>query len=768
MGLFSKESNSKDTKTANGEENNPFIASNRKCTDLLCLIFFMVFWLGMVIIAGVAYSTGQPEKLIYGVDFKGRTCGAKADKSIEVPAYDFTSYKYLLYPRLPEDLFDMALNSEVAVSDPSNLQKFFGVCVKACPDPLNAAGELQYAHAYVDYSAFPDPINTRADADGEEEVEEVAAGSPWHIALNTTNVLYRCLDLGKITSTAFARCVDPCESQNVTTNCGTAEENEFVPCGDKSCSKFIADTWPKCRTAETREEVVKKAAAKSNPIYDQLNSKWQLVGRWIGDIEKSSLPILLCGGILAVVVGFFWLVLLKYCAGLFVWLSILLVVVMLLVGTIYLAYKGELIDASDVTSVLQEAGVGSQAQNINDYINQAGFTEAQDQAHFWAIAAYVFIAVDVAVFLLLIFLCSRIKIAVGIIREASKAVQAMPLLIAFPLIPTASVLLLVIYWVITAAFIASSGKITTETFTDKYASGNETYGLNEYSDNNLMNYMLFYHLFGLLWTNQFLQAVGYMTIAGAVAEYYWTLDKTGIRRLPIARSFYRVCRYHLGSIAFGSLIIAIVQTVRLVLEYVDQKTKKAQDNKLVKVAMMCCKCFLWCFEKILKFLNGNAYIVVAMKGTSFCSSMKDAFSLLLANAARVATVGIISTFLLFLGKLFIVAFSVSCMFLMIYRPPAGMPSFFMGELENVNSPIFPMCITAILSFAVASFFLGVYETSIDTILLCFCEDCKVNKASGTYYMSDELLSFVDGAAKKNAFRHFKDSKGSLQEAENGI
>jgi hypothetical protein len=34
---------------------------------------------------------------------------------------------------------------------------------------------------------------------------------------------------------------------------------------------------------------------------------------------------------------------------------------------------------------------------------------------------------------------------------------------------------------------------------------------------------------------------------------------------PVAASFGRVLRYHLGSLAFGSLIIAIVQLIRIIL-----------------------------------------------------------------------------------------------------------------------------------------------------------------------------------------------------------
>ena len=146
--------------------------------------------------------------------------------------------------------------------------------------------------------------------------------------------------------------------------------------------------------------------------------------------------------------------------------------------------------------------------------------------------------------------------------------------------------------------------------------------------------------------------------------------------------------------------------------------------------------------------------MVAMKGSSFIVAMKDAFTLLLANALRVGTVGIISTFILVLGKLFIVALSCTCMFLFITNPPENLPAF-VGTMEDISSPILPIGVTALLSYGIASFFLGVYECAIDTILLCFCEDCKVNKATGTYYMSDELLTFVDGPAKKNAFRHYK-------------
>jgi len=39
----------------------------------------------------------------------------------------------------------------------------------------------------------------------------------------------------------------------------------------------------------------------------------------------------------------------------------------------------------------------------------------------------------------------------------------------------------------------------------------------------------------------------------------------------------RVCRYHLGSIAFGSLLIAICQLIRIVLEFLDRRLKNSKN-----------------------------------------------------------------------------------------------------------------------------------------------------------------------------------------------
>lgn len=98
-----------------------------------------------------------------------------------------------------------------------------------------------------------------------------------------------------------------------------------------------------------------------------------------------------------------------------------------------------------------------------------------------------------------------------------------------------------------------------------------------------------------------------------------------------------ICRYHIGTLAFGSLIITICRLIRVMIEYIDHKLKK-YDNGFVTAMMCCCKCFFWCLEKFLKFINKNAYIMCAIHGRNFCLSAKDAFNLLMRNLVRVFVV----------------------------------------------------------------------------------------------------------------------------------
>jgi hypothetical protein len=174
-----------------------------------------------------------------------------------------------------------------------------------------------------------------------------------------------------------------------------------------------------------------------------------------------------------------------------------------------------------------------------------------------------------------------------------------------------------------------------------------------FSQDKVLPFMQMYMVFGLFWTWSFILGVWQTTIAGAIATWYWTRDKKSLPKSPVLHAFSHCFSYHLGSIAFGSLIIAIIQFIRYII-YEAQRKLKHTDNQAAKHILACLQCCFMCVEKFMSFINKNAYIEIAVYGYSFCQAAKAAFQLLLRNAFRFVVLDKVTDFLLLLGKLLIV------------------------------------------------------------------------------------------------------------------
>ena len=88
----------------------------------------------------------------------------------------------------------------------------------------------------------------------------------------------------------------------------------------------------------------------------------------------------------------------------------------------------------------------------------------------------------------------------------------------------------------------------------------------------------------LLWGLFFLSALEELVMAGAFSAWYWTFNKKDVPAAPLSLSAWRAFRYHLGTLAFGSLIIAIIRFIRIMIEFVEERLKEySQDNPIVKV-----------------------------------------------------------------------------------------------------------------------------------------------------------------------------------------
>ncbi|XP_044045547.1 choline transporter-like protein 2 isoform X2 [Siniperca chuatsi] len=678
---------------------------NRGCTDILCCILFIVALLGYFAVGILAWSQGDPRKVIYPTDSRGQFCGQAGTPLEKKPL--------LLYFNILKCASPLVL---LEFQCPTTQ-----LCVERCPDRHLTLVKAKLSNK-EDREYYKQYCKEGVDFDKLSPPEILRDGLCPAMLMPSKAFTRRCLPaLGTM-------------------------KGGVVVVGNET-------TFDAGQGVNINATDVLEASKKSNVVVEAR----QVAMRIFEDYTQSWHWILL-GLVIAMVVSLIFIVLLRYLAGIMVWVMIILVILVIGYGIFhcYMEFanlKGE--PGADVT--IRDLGV------------QTDFSVYLQIRQTWLAFMIILAIVEVVIILLLIFLRKRIMIAIALIKEASRAVGYVMSSLFYPLLTFALLAVVIAYWAITAVFLSTSNEQVYKVFNNseceysRQTCDPKTFNISNasaqcpdaeclfafYGGETLYHKYLilfqFYNVFLFFWCANFVTALGQVTLSGAFASYYWAFKKPeDIPAFPIFSSLGRALRYHTGSLAFGSLILSMVQVIRVILEYLDQKLKGAQ-NRFTKFLLSCMKCCFWCLEKCIKFLNRNAYIMIAIYGKSFCPSARDAFFLLMRNIIRVAVLDKVTDFLLFLGKLLIVGI-------------VGIFSFFFfsGRIKvvedaapSLNYYWVPILTLVVGSYLIAHGFFSVYAMCVDTLFLCFCEDLERNDGSSErpYFMSPELHEILSKAKR---------------------
>ncbi len=352
-------------------------------------------------------------------------------------------------------------------------------------------------------------------------------------------------------------------------------------------------------------------------------------------------------------------------------------------------------------------GIGAYAYNLKEtWMAEDPRVRSDFDIRGTAIFSYCLFGLGGIVVFLTIFLRKQIMLAMACVREAARAIGSMPLIVVFPIIQAAGFVCFLVIWLFYAVHLASTGEIkevelpTTAKVT-----------MRQYEFDDTTTYLGWYLLFCLFWTIAFIQALGEIVISLCVAKWYFTRDKWSVGSGTVFKSIYDAMRYHLGTAAFGSFIIAVTKIIRMIVAKAQQKAKE-MGSTLGQALLCCCQCCLWCFEKFIKFLNKNAYIQCAIFGTPFCRSAREAFGLITRNVGKVGSITYVSSIVLFVGKFFISCLTTGAAYIYINRE--------MGEeLYSIGGPC---ALIFIMSYFVGDMFLSIFDMSTSTVLHCFVAD----------------------------------------------
>lgn len=683
---------------------------NRGCTDVICCIFFMVFIGGYLVVGVLAWLYGDPRQVIYPRNSTGVFCGIGPNEG----------KPYVFY----FDILKCATGTNIMAAALNGLQcPTTQVCVNTCPN----------SYWIVPLSGYFPSANPR-DVFSDKYCSPAIDLQTTKLTVDQILSKELCARFYIPSTPVFNRCIPkiadlPGIPSNFTLP-GTATANE-------TASSIISATGDLFMGFNAKALGVK--------IFEDFAKSWY----WI-----------LIGLLIAMLASLLFLLLLRFVAGVMVWVLIVGVIGVIGYGIWHCYWEYSNYKANNAS------------------ISAIGFTSDVSVLlrvqETWLAFLIILAVLEVVLLLSLIFLRKRILIAIALIKEASKAIGHIMCSLLYPLVTFVLLVICVAYWGITALYLATSGVPLYRVMALNHSLPNcasingtepcDPLSFNassspcesarcmflKYNEEGLFQQNLFnlqiYNVLGFLWCMNFVLALGQCTMAGAFASYYWAFNKPGdLPYFPVASSFLRTLRYHVGSLAFGSLILTIVQFIRIILEYLDHKFKAAQ-NPCTRFIMCCLKCCFWCLEKFIKFLNRNAYIMIAVYGKNFCTSAKNAFCLLMRNIVRVVVLDKVTDLLLLFGKLMVVG-GVGVLAFFFFSGRIEMP----GETFSASSLNYywvPIITVVVGSYMIAKGFFSVYSMCVDTLFLCFLEDLERNDGSPEkpYYMPKSLMKIL---SKKN-------------------
>lgn len=653
------------------------IEENRKCRDLIFLLVFIAFWVGMIVNSSFGFNRGDPRRLVYGLDYKGNLCGNKNSKP------DLRELQ-VRYWQNPNQVYQSGLRKS-----PINLIEARSICLKRCPTPSDDS--LTWVCDYPEGSItltldewVGRNYNYYEFLSSDQKNSSLQLQGPCYpVLFPTTNVFWSC---------------------------------QFAA----HASNVSLQHWKGMGGVDIDEgDIIVKA------IHSALNAPSAILKRYAADVGKSWPVLIVCGGLLPLFLSAIWLLLIRYFVGVMTWGTIIILNILTFSVTTFFYIKAGWIGHDAVSTVIGEGAADSL------------ITTGSERDHLRVVAIIMTIILIIVV-LATFVLVKRVVIAVAVLKVAANAIGEIRALMVFPIFPFIILAVFYIYWVAAALYLFSAGEIHQNGCDgnccayDLVSSKVQCEGCCGYSIHYSRHIALaiLYHIFGCFWTTQFIIACSLTVIAGAVASYYWSRGETSeMPFMPVVSSVKRLTRFSLGSMALGSLVVAIIESVRFFLEALRRQLKVVEATPAaccIRMIWCCTQCCLGCVEWTIKFINRNAYIMIAITGNGFCKAAAMATGLIINNILRIGTVNVIGDVMLFLGKLCVSLACALFAFLMLDTHQ------YKSSHHKISSPLFPVLFCWGLGYVVASLFFAVVEMAIDTIVLSFCQDVEEHQGNPQY------------------------------------
>ena len=473
-------------------------------------------------------------------------------------------------------------------------------------------------------------------------------------------------------------------------------------------------------------------ALKNNPSLSSTNFLADLIADPFGDEDNSSTFVSAFVGDIYNFQG----VIFGFGIGVAVFVAFLYVTFLRIPGVLDVIVWGIVL----VLFAALVAGAVSSYTLANDWESNEELDKSNTEITMMRAVSWIVGVFAILYLCLMIYLRSRIKLAITVTKEAGHALTDVPATLSLPVIQAIGLVIFLVPFIIYVLFLVSSGEFKTTTTEYSDGSGGTITSRTRYFEyNENTNYAFLFMLFVFFWTTQFIVSHGQLILAMTFSAWYFTKGEAR-RHINNGTFFWALKKsfIHTGSTAFGALVIAICKYIRAILAYIQKQAEKS-GNKIAEYTLCVCRCCMWCVENCMKFLNKNAYIQIAIYGYSFCTAARSAFFLVLRNLGRIFAVSRVSAIVTLLGKFFIpvvTTFLAYCV--LVYT----------NDSAEMNGIVLPLICVYILAFMIAVMFNEIYSMGIQTIILCFIADEEMFENPADRFVPGTLKNTLTSAQRK--------------------
>ena len=334
---------------------------------------------------------------------------------------------------------------------------------------------------------------------------------------------------------------------------------------------------------------------------------------------------------------------------------------------------------------------------------------------------------------------NRLKIAIEIIDVSADFLAGTKRLMAVPFMYYIILIVFFLFWLASVFSVYSLATITPDPdMGSTYIPLEKKIDWLDKGVGKTANIFLAVLVFGLVWVTFFLTySNNYVTLVTASTFYFDSdREKWGSGNVSLALKWAWV--HNIGSLAFGSLIIAIMFVVRMIVYYACKKAEKAAgENPAVKVALCLAQCILKCIEEIMEYINKAAYAFMAVSGESFCQAALHGLILQLNHGAEFAFANFLAAMFMLLGKIGLTVLNTVLTYLYIQKTtPAG---------ETASFGL-PLAIVFLTTYMLVSVFIGMFDEAVFGMLTCLSADLDLHDGDNKFGPKSlhELIDSING------------------------